>query len=186
MRDPARQQQEILDLERRHRAERAVRFGRMRRWLRPLPRRSNLASYPVVKWFADTARKRPYLWSFKNPGLRRAVYTGAVIAFLPVYGLQLLVAFWAAVLLRANLAVTCGIQLITNPFTAGPVYYLCYRIGMWIIHTFEIGVGRGATGTRFNALVLGGVVVGLAVGFLLDLLFRFAGWEAQRLRERHR
>ena len=179
------QHREIFDQEERHRAQRVARIRRLRRWMRPLPRRSNLEQYPVIRWFADVARRRPFLWSFRARPLRRAIYAGAVIAFLPIYGLQLLVAFWAAVLLRANLAVTCGLQLVTNPLTAGPLYYTTYRIGIWIIETVDLGEGRSPMGTRFNALVLGGIVVGLAAALVLDLLYRFAMWEAGRLRERH-
>lgn len=176
----------IFDQEERERAERVARLRRLRRWLRPLPRRSNLERYPVIRWFAHVARRRPHLWTFGPRSVRRAIYAGAVIAFLPVYGLQLLLAFWAAVLFRANLALTCGLQLVTNPLTAGPLYYTTYRVGIWIIETVDLGEGRSPLGTRFNALVLGGIVVGLAVALVLDLLYRFALWEAGRLRERHR
>lgn len=176
---------EILEAERRHRAQRAARIGRLKRWLKPLPRRANLSRYPVIRHFAAAARKNPYLWSFQGASVRRAIYAGSVIAFLPIYGLQLLFGLGAAILLRANLAVTCAFQLITNPLTAGPIYYATYRIGLWVIRTLEVGEGRGAMGTRFNALVLGGVLLGLAVALLADLGFRFAVWEARRLRERH-
>ncbi|HVS63835.1 MAG TPA: DUF2062 domain-containing protein [Thermoanaerobaculia bacterium] len=172
--------------ERRQRAQRSARLARLRWWLRRLPRRATLHRYPVIRHFAAAARRRPYLWSFELPGVRRAIYTGAVISFLPVFGLQLFVAFLAAILVRANLAVTCGLQLLTNPLTIGPVYYTTYRIGIWIIRTLELGEGRTPMGTRFNALILGGLVVGLAVGVGLDLALRLAAWEARVLRDRHR
>ena len=173
------------EVERLHRAERAVRFGRLRRLLRPLPRRANLSRYPVLKHFAAVARRNPDLWSFQRLPVRKAIYTGAVIAFLPIYGLQLLVGLGAAILFRANLAVVCAFQLITNPLTAGPVYYAAYRVGIWLIHTFEVGHGREAMGTRFNALFLGGVILGLGVAVIADLAYRFAVWEARQLKERH-
>jgi hypothetical protein len=175
---------EIFRAEQRDRDERASRIGRVRRWLRRLPRRSNIASYPVLRWFAEAARARPYLWSFRTGSIRRAIYAGAVVAFLPFYGLQLLLALLAALLLRANLAVACALQLLTNPLSAAPSYYLTYRVGMWIIRTVELGEGRTAFGTRVNALLLGGLVVGLGVGLAGDLVLRFVVWEAQRLRER--
>lgn len=43
--------------------------------------------------------------------------------------------------------------------TAGPLYYATYRVGIWIIET---------------------------VALVLDSPYRFALWEAARLRERHR
>jgi len=163
-----------------------ARRSRLRWWLRRLPRRANLHRYPVIRHFAAAARRRPYLWSFDLPGVRRAIYAGAVISFLPVFGLQLFVAFVAAILVRANLAVTCGLQLLTNPLTIGPVYYSTYRIGIWIIRTLELGEGRTPMGTRFNALILGGIVVGLGIGLALDIALRIAAWEAGILRERLR
>jgi hypothetical protein len=176
---------QILELEATHRAERAARFSRARRFLRLLPRRSNLHRYPLLRRFAEAAKARPYLWSFRLVPVRRALYTGALIAFLPVYGLQLLIAFWAALVLRTHLGLTLALQFLTNPLTAAPAYYLTYRVGLWIITTVGVGEGHPTLGTRFNALILGGVVVGLGVGLVLDLLLRFAIWEARVLRERH-
>lgn len=173
------------EVERQHRAERVARFGRLRRWLRPLPRRANLARYPVLRHFAAVAHRNPHLWSFQGPAVRKAIYVGAVIAFLPIYGLQFLVALGAAIVFRANLAVIIAFQLITNPLTAGPIYYAAYRIGIWLIHTVEMGHGREEMGTRFNALVLGGVILGLGVAVVADLTYRFLVWEAGQLRQRH-
>jgi uncharacterized protein len=172
--------------ERRHRDRRRARVSRLRWWLRRLPRRATLHRYPVIRHFAEAARRRPYLWSFELPGVRRAIYAGAIISFLPVFGLQLFVAFFAAILVRANLAVTFALQLLTNPLTIGPVYYATYRIGISIIRTLEMGEGRTPMGTRFNALILGGIVVGLAVGLVLDVALRLSVWEAGVLRERLR
>ncbi|MEO1083061.1 MAG: DUF2062 domain-containing protein [Acidobacteriota bacterium] len=172
-------------VERQHRAERAGRFGRLRRLLRPLPRRANLSRYPVIRHFAAVARRYPDLWSFQEGPIRRAIYAGAVIACLPIYGLQLLIGLGVAIVLRANLAVMCAFQLVTNPLTAGPLYYAAYRIGIWLVRTFEIGHGREAMGTRFNALVLGGVIIGLGLGLLGDLIYRFLVWEARQFRARH-
>jgi uncharacterized protein len=170
---------------REHRKQRATRVKRVKWLLRRLPRRSNLHTYPVVRWFAEAARSRPYLWSFKPQQVRPAIYAGAVIAFLPVYGLQILLALWAAMLLRTNLAVTSALQFITNPLTAGPVYYFCYRIGRWLIDLTGAGEGLTSFGTRMNALVLGGIVVGLMVGFVVDMLYRFVLYDARVIKARH-
>ena len=43
---------------------------RIRRWLKPLPRRASIHRYPILNRFADFARRRPYLWSFKDAPLR--------------------------------------------------------------------------------------------------------------------
>ena len=171
--------------ERLHRAERAARFGRIKRWLKPLPRRSNLSRYPVIKYFADAARRSPHLWSFQRPAVRRAIYLGSVIAFLPAYGFHLLIALGLAILLRANLAITSALLFITNPLTAGPIYYAAYRIGIWWLRYFNVGDGSEDMGLRIYALFLGGLILGLAVALIIDLIYQFGAWEADRLRQRH-
>ncbi len=178
----------ILEIEKAHRSERSARIARVRRFLRWLPRRSNLHRIPWMGRFAAVARSRPYLWSFREPSVRRALYLGALIALLPIYGLQLLVAGWAAITFRCHLGLTLALQFITNPLTAAPCYYVTYRVGDWLLGNLSylgLGAGHPSLGTRFNALVIGGVVVGLALGLLLDLLMRLVIWEARLLRARH-
>lgn len=159
-----------------------ARRRRLRRWLRPLPRRANIARYPVIKWFAQAARKRPYLWSFKRPHVLASLYAGSVLAMMPVYGLQVAIGLALAMLVRGNLTVMVALQMITNPLTLGPIYYGTHSLGMAII--VALGMGDGATrwGTSINALVLGGIVAGLALALVVDGLWRLVAWEARRFR----
>ena len=62
--------------------------------MRPLPRRSNIHNYPVLKWFAETAYKRAYLWSFKGKAIKPALFWGMVISFSPLVGIQMLIVFF--------------------------------------------------------------------------------------------
>jgi hypothetical protein len=55
------------------------------------------------------------------------------IAFLPLIGLQTIVAVAIAALFRANKAVCIPIVWITNPFTAVPVYSVCLYIGRLLL-----------------------------------------------------
>ncbi len=96
------------------RARRHVRIRRAKRFLRPLPRKATLHRWPILKRFAETARKRPYLWSFRQREVNIALYIGFVITFLPLVGIQFILAFAAALTLRANLPVIMGTQLATN------------------------------------------------------------------------
>ncbi len=158
-----------------HRAELHSRIRRAKQILRPLPRRTNLHRWPILKWFAATARKRPYLWSFRVREVSMAIYLGSVIAFLPIYGFQLGVAFAIALLVRANLPVIIGMQLITNPVTAPFIYLVLTRlvghelIDFWGLPGFDTGVSRHA-----YEMTIGGIVVGLFVGLILDLIYRLA------------
>jgi len=159
-----------------------ARRRRLRRWLRPLPRRANVARYPVIKWFAEAARKRPYLWSFKRRNVLVSLYAGAVLALLPVYGLQLLLGLAAAVWLRGNLTVMIALQMVTNPLTLGPIYVGTHALGAWLIAAAGYGHGAGELGTHVNALVVGGIVGGLGFALLLDATWRLLAWEARRFR----
>jgi uncharacterized protein (DUF2062 family) len=159
-----------------------ARRRRLRRWLRPLPRRANVARYPVIKWFADAARRRPYLWSFKRPHVLASLYAGSVLALMPVYGLQVAIGLALAMLVRGNLTVMVALQMVTNPLTLGPIYYGTHALGAWLIAA--VGHGDGATGwgSHVHALVVGGVVAGLGLALAVDVLWRLVAWEARHFR----
>jgi uncharacterized protein (DUF2062 family) len=159
-----------------------ARRSRLRKWLRPLPRKANVARYPVIKWFAEAARSRPWLWSFRRREVLVSLYSGAVLALLPVYGLQLLIGFALAVWLRGNLTVMAALQMVTNPLTLVPIYAATLALGHWLIGATGYGQGASAAGTHFNALVIGGVVAGLGFAVALDATWRLVAWEARRFR----
>ena len=69
------------------------RIRRLKKFLRPLPRRSNIHRYPILKWFADTAYKKSFLWSFKGSPVQSALFWGIWIAMLPIVGIQMIVVF---------------------------------------------------------------------------------------------
>jgi len=111
--------------------ERRRRIRLVKKWLKPLPRRSNVHRYPVLKWFGQSAKKRSYLWSFRSREMIAAIYLGLVVALMPLVGVQMLVVSLLAIfLVRANLPVLIGLQWISNPLTMGPIYYADYQIGM--------------------------------------------------------
>lgn len=105
------------------------RIRRVKRWLRPLPRRATIHRYPILKFFAETARKRIYLWSFRVENAVPAIYAGAILTLLPIYGLQIAIAFLLALLLRANLPILVGLQVVSNPLTVIPIWFAAYQIG---------------------------------------------------------
>jgi uncharacterized protein (DUF2062 family) len=154
---------------------------RIRRWLRPLPRKANVHRYPVVKWFSAFIHKKPELWSFKNASVVRAIYLGCILAYLPSYGAQILLACIVAFFARANLTVMVALQMITNPLTAAPIYIATYTIGNKLITVFHLGVNNlifdGAL-----ALIYGGLSLGLMTALLLHGLWILGRYEAERFR----
>ena len=165
-----------------------ARRRRLRRWLKPLPRRANVDRYPVVRWFADAARARPWLWSFRRREVLVSLYAGSVLALLPTYGVQLLLGLALAVWLRGNLTVMAALQLVVNPLTIVPIYAGTW----WVGHALFASTGTdaavaarlGDAGAHAAALVAGGVVVGLAFAVVLDVAWRIGAWEARRFRAR--
>ena len=157
---------------------------RLRRVLRALPRRANVGRYPVIRRFAEAARARPYLWSLKYEHVWPALYVGSVLAFMPTYGLQIFIAALAAMVVRANLTVIVALQMITNPLTLAPLYLLTHTVGQWLIDVTGYGSVDAGIASSVNALVLGGIVVGLVIAMLLDIAWRLLAWEARRFRAR--
>ncbi|HYD83809.1 MAG TPA: DUF2062 domain-containing protein [Opitutus sp.] len=125
-----------------HHEEKAHRHGRRRRakrLLRFVPRRAMLHKYPLIGRFAEFARKRSFLWSFKSEHMRPAFYAGSILSLLPVMGVQLPLALLLSLLLRGNFMVMGGLQFITNPFTAAPIYYATHQLGAKIIEVSGFG-----------------------------------------------
>jgi len=178
--------------------ERNLRFKRIKRlkkFLRPLPRRSNIHRYPVLKWFADTAYKRSYLWSFRGKEIRSALFFGIWISMLPIVGIQMLVVFFFALLLRANLPLIVALQWISNPLTMGPIYFADYKIGIVLLDLLGLNYPRNKLLNSdydwshftykellrlidtFPPMLVGGSVLGISLGviavFLYKILSRF-------------
>jgi hypothetical protein len=62
------------------------------------------------------------------------VFIGAMIAFTPTLGLQILLYLPIAALLRANKVSGIPILFISNPFTAVPLYYTTWSVGAAVLH----------------------------------------------------
>ena len=119
-----------------HREARFARIRRLKKWLRPLPRRSNVHRYPFLKYFAQAARNRTYLWSIRSEQVIPALYAGALITILPLQGVQIPLSFMAALLLQANLPVLIGLQFLSNAFTLPLIYAADYYLGDVILSQF--------------------------------------------------
>ena len=174
-------------------SEKEARFRRIRRlkkWMRPLPRRSNIHRYPVLKWFAKTAYDRSYLWSFKGNAMVQALFWGIWIAMLPIVGIQMIVVFLLALIVRANLPLIVALQWISNPLTMAPIYFADYEIGLLILEFFGVDYGRNKLLTAefdwsgmefadlwelvdtFPPMMAGGSVVGISLGVLAVFLYK--------------
>lgn len=175
---------------------RSRRIRRVKRWLRPLPRRSNIHRYPLLGRFSKAARKRIYLWSFRVEHTTPAFYAGFIITLMPLYGIQIPIAFCLALLLRANLAILIGLQMLSNPLTLLPFWFASHQVGSSVLTVIGIETARphrnevnamvqnwtnGEWGHHiaplfeaFSVMCLGGIVMGIFFGLLASFTYRFA------------
>lgn len=114
-------------------------------------------------------------------------------------GIQLPLATMAALILRCNLMVLGGLQFITNPLSAAPIYYATHQIGEFVLNQVghhptpkprgnelvelagvvsETLVEETAAPLKLStrlrsaleSLTVGGIILGLSAGGCLDLL----------------
>ncbi len=166
------------------------RIRRLKKFLRPLPRRSNVHRYPVLKWFADTAYKKSFLWSFKGTAIQSALFWGVWISMLPIVGVQMIVVFFVSLIVRANLPLIVALQWISNPLTMGPIYFADYKIGMTLLKLVGIDYPENRLLSpqydwaefsykellrlldTFPPMLLGGSVIGVFLGVLSVFLYK--------------
>ncbi|MGB0415706.1 MAG: DUF2062 domain-containing protein [Coraliomargarita sp.] len=178
------------------RAVKTRRIRRVKRWLRPLPRRANIHRYPVLRYFSDAAKKRSYLWSFRTENAVPAIYVGCVLALLPLYGIQLPLALLFALLLRANLPILAALQMVSNPFTVLPIWFSLYQIGRDVLGLLGIDAlplsrddvsrlihnfNQGEWGSNFDRIItvfgltsLGALIIGVFFGVVLSTTYRLS------------
>ena len=166
------------------------RIRRLKKLMRPLPRRSNVHRYPVLKWFSKIAYDRSYLWSFKGNAIISALFWGMWIAFLPIVGIQMLIVFFVALGVRANLPLIVALQWVSNPFTLAPIYFADYEIGLTLLELLSIEYPRneiltvdydwsefelsriGTLLDTFPPMFLGGSILGISFGVLSVFLYK--------------
>ena len=170
---------------------RRSRIRRVKRVLRHMPRKATIHKYPFIRFFAKSARKRPYLWSFRVNEVVPALYAGFILTFLPLQGVQIPAAFCLALIFRANLMILVALQLVSNPLTLIPIYTLDWQIGSYVLgivrnssHTQSAGsascsaetgltLGRQAliVVRYFFAMMIGGLVLGIISGLISSIVY---------------
>jgi uncharacterized protein (DUF2062 family) len=170
------------------------RIRRVKRWLRPLPRRATIHRYPILKFFAEAARKRAYIWSFRLENAVPAIYAGSILTLMPLYGIQLPLSLLLALVLRANLPILAGLQVVSNPITVIPIWFSAYQIGRHFLGVLGVEAAPLARGevqsllynfthglwgdhiarllTVFGVTSLGSIVMGSFFGLIGSIIYR--------------
>ena len=74
----------------------------------------------------------PRLWGAQRRWIVPAFALGLFVAFLPFPGHTLMAAL-LALALRVNIPVAAISTWVSNPATMGPMYYVAYQMGSWLL-----------------------------------------------------
>jgi uncharacterized protein (DUF2062 family) len=158
-----------------------------------MPRKSSIHKYPVLNKFADVARKRAYLWSFKIEEVVPAFYLGWTITFMPFPSIiQIVIAFFFAVVCRANAMIITFLQLLSNPITFVPLWNINYRIGVAVTALFGVDPPKTTIGEIisllknssllqcskyamrcFSTIILGAIILGPIAGAISSEIYKY-------------
>jgi uncharacterized protein (DUF2062 family) len=123
------------------------------------------------------------LWTIRRKNVLPSFALGLFIAFMPIPG-HLLAAVLLALALRINIPVAGLSTLVVNPLTVGPVFYLCYLLGVVLLgvdqQPFDFEFSLTWLGEQFSEigapLLLGCLIVGSTVAIVgyvaLDYFWR--------------
>ncbi|GAB3537897.1 hypothetical protein GCM10027343_02210 [Noviherbaspirillum agri] len=100
---------------------------RGRRFLQRFPTPQALKDQRFLRPFAHYLHHH-FLWQFNRRGVAGGVAIGLFFGILVPFA-QILLAAFAAIILRVNLPVAAFSTLVSNPLTFPPLYYLAYRLG---------------------------------------------------------
>ncbi len=158
--------------------------------------RQHRALRMLGEWLHD-----PNVWHLNRASASSAVAVGLFIAFMPI-PFQMLTAALLAVMLRLNLPLAVAMVWVTNPITMPPLFYFCFKVGVWIMGSVDQELTfawswewfRKGLAHVWEPFLLGCTVVGLvsaAAGYLaVRALWRWhviRQWEKRtRLRRQQR
>jgi uncharacterized protein (DUF2062 family) len=115
----------------------------------------------------------PNLWHLNRRSASGAFAVGLFVAFIPI-PMQMLLAAALAIVTRVNLPVSVALVWITNPVTLPAVFYICYRVGAWILNepgpapSVELSLEwlQSELGSIWQPFLLGSVLTGIASALL--------------------
>ncbi len=99
---------------------------------RALPKQKHVEHGRLYKLFGSTIL-RPEFWSFKPESLARGLALGLFVALTPTIGFQMLLVGLLILFFPGNLPIALAACWITNPITAPPIFYIQYKIGLWLM-----------------------------------------------------
>jgi len=161
-----------------------------------LPHPAQLVSRRGLKWLAPFVEDSN-LFHLNRQSVSMAFAVGIFCAFLPLPG-QMIIAALIALVLRCNLPLAVILIWISNPLTMGPMFYLTYSFGRWLLGSPPMDFSLQLSWEWFRAqgshligpLVLGSLITGLVCGaagyFIILGLWRWQVMKSWGLRQSRR
>ncbi len=153
-----------------------------------MPDEKMLRSHRHLSWLGRHLHD-PNLWHLTRKSVARAFLVGIFCAFMPIPG-QMIVAALLAILVSSNLPISVGLVWITNPFTMPPIFYACYRIGIWLLGmestighnwSWDLETIQAEFASIWWPLLFGSLVCGLVFSLLgYAAISRFWIWHVGR------
>lgn len=113
-----------------------------------LPSHESVRQNRYIRFFG-TALHHPNLWHLNRKSVAGGTAIGLFCGLVPG-PLQMLSAALLAILFRVNLPVAVILTWYTNPFTIVPLYYIAYKLGMFVTG----GNGQVLPGGNLDLLAL--------------------------------
>ena len=125
----------------------------------------------------------PDIWHLSRRSVRTAMLVGIFACWIPL-PIQMPIACGLALLLRCNLPLAASLCWVSNPFTLPAMVYLGFKLGAWMLgrppldlpEEISVSALLGQLGEIGFPFLLGsisaGLISGLAISMLVDLLWR--------------
>jgi len=99
---------------------------------RYIPERKHIQEHKHLRHFGDWLHD-PNIWHLTRRSSAGGVAIGLFWAMMPM-PIQTVFAAATAIILRLNLPLSVIFVWVTNPITAGPIYYLAYKLGSVLLN----------------------------------------------------
>jgi len=162
---------------------------------RYMPDHEKIREHKHLKIFG-TLLHSPNLWHLNRRSAAGAFAVGLFCAAVPV-PFQMMLAAAGAILFSVNLPISVALVWVTNPLTMGPMFFIAYEVGSWVLgreaEAFEFQLTwdwlSQQLGVIWEPFLLGCLIFGIAgslLGYLaIRLLWRLHVVQAwQRRKER--
>jgi uncharacterized protein (DUF2062 family) len=75
----------------------------------------------------------PLVWHINRHSIAKGTAIGLLIAFVPL-PMQMLLAAFLSIMLRANLPIAVALTWVTNPFTFLPINFVIFKVGEFVLN----------------------------------------------------